>query len=26
MSGIFILVIPIIIFQLMYAKYNFKNE
>ena len=26
MSGIFILVIPIIFFQLMYAKYNFKNE
>ena len=26
MSGILILVIPIIIFQLMFAKYNFKNE
>ena len=26
MSGIFILVVPIIIFQLMYAKYHFKNE
>ena len=26
MSGIVILVFPIIIFQLMYAKYNFKNE
>ena len=26
MSGIVILVFPIIIFQLMYAKYNFRNE
>ncbi len=26
MSGIVILVFPIVIFQLMYAKYNFKNE
>ena len=26
MSGILILVIPIIVFQLMFAKYNFKNE
>ena len=26
MSGIVILVFPIIIFQFMYAKYNFRNE
>ena len=26
MSGILILVLPIIVFQLMFAKYNFKNE
>lgn len=26
MSGILILVVPIILFQLMFAKYNFKNE